>query len=88
MLGRLGLSDHKPCASRAPVILVRERAERSRAVAHKGGPVHQRQRAWRELGEAADGRAHVRVERGILEQVLRHDRRSDHVALRQRRAVA
>ena len=50
--------------------------------------MHQRERARRELGEAADRRAHAGVEAGILEQVLRRDRRPDDVALGQRRAVA
>ncbi len=35
--------------------------------------MHQRQRARRELRQAADGRTHIRVERGILEQILSSD---------------
>ena len=43
--------------------------------------MHQRQRPRLKLGEAADRRAHARVEGGILEHVLRRDRRPDNIAI-------
>jgi hypothetical protein len=50
--------------------------------------MHQRQRAWRVLRQAADRRTHGRVEGGILEQILRRDRRPYNIAMCDRRPVA
>ena len=73
--------DRQAATGRAAVVVVGQRAQRRRAVAGEGRAVHQRERARRELGEAADRRAHAGIEAGIAEQVLRRDRRADDVAL-------
>ena len=73
----------RPCG-RTP----RPAPERGAAVAGEGRPVHQRQRARREAGKAAERRPHPGVEARVAEEVLAGDRRSDHVAGGQRRPVA
>src|SRR5262245_1795453 len=67
----------------ATVVVIRQRTQGGGAITRKGGTMHERQRARRELAEAADGRAHAGIEAGIPEQVFRGDRRPDSIAVGQ-----
>src|SRR5262245_27123219 len=78
----------KRLTGNAAVVVIRQGMRGGGAVARKGGPVHECQRARLELGEAADGRAHGGIEGGVLEHVLGSDRRPDNIAVGQCTVVA
>jgi hypothetical protein len=65
----------------ATIVIIRQSPQSGGAIARKRGTVHKCQCAGREIGEAADRRAHAGVEAGILEHVLRGDRRPDNIAV-------
>ena len=58
------------------------------AIGRKRGTVHKCQCVGREIGEAADRRAHAGTEARILEHVLRDDRRPHNIAVGQRTVIA
>src|SRR5262245_60739533 len=61
----------------AAVVVIRERTQRRCAIAAKRRPMHEREGARRELRKRADGRAHVRGEARISEQILGRNGRPD-----------
>ena len=65
----------------ATIIIIRQGTQSGGAIARKGGTMHECQCVRREIGEAADRRAHAGIEAGILEHILRGDRRPDNIAV-------